>query len=319
MLSENQIINLLKIKFPNAANNKWIGDDAATIRIDDEKVLVTSTDSLVEGVHFTEKIPAYDIGYKSVIVNLSDIASMGVKPNYILVALSIPRELNELWIRDFIDGVADAAKKYDVEVVGGDTTASISGIYVNVSAFSIVSKDNIKPRFNAKIGDIICVAGSLGESKAGLELLGKDQYPRLRKAHITPDARIKEGAFLGQYKSVTSMMDVSDGLYEDIQKFLPESLGANISLENLHIENDLKDFCELKGYNIFDFVLSGGEDYALLFTVDPDFFVELSERFYMTFGYNICNIGVVNNSGKIEYFLNDKVYIPHSSNFKHFL
>ena len=258
-----------------------IGDDCAVLPIGDDALVFTS-DMLNEGIHFRCDISTpYQVGYKSLMVNISDVAAMGAKPVATLLSLALPQERFGEWSEEFIRGYHAASKKYGVKLVGGDTTKSESGICVNVTAIGRAPLDNIKRRSAAKVGDAIMVTGKLGASAAGLrDVLNGKLRTRNAKIHLMPEARVDEGVWLGEQAEVHALMDVSDGVASDLQHILDESKRSAI-ISALPIA---------KGANWSD-AFSGGEDYELLFTVDRRKADELARRFEEKFGKPLYNIG----------------------------
>ena len=283
-----------------------IGDDCAVLPVGDEALVFTS-DMLNEDVHFlTDKSTAYQIGYKSLMVNISDVAAMGAKPVATLLSLALPEERFGEWAQDFMKGYHAASKKYRVKLVGGDTTKSESGVCVNVTAIGRAPLANIKRRSAAKVGDIIMVTGKLGASAAGLrDVLSGKLTTRNAKIHLMPEARIKEGMWLGEQPEVRAMMDISDGVGSDLQHIIDASKKSAIIFES--------GIPQAKGAG-FDDALSGGEDYELLFTVDKLKAEELAQRFEKEFGKTLYKIGRIAKSEDgscdvaIEYKNGERVY-----------
>ena len=262
-----------------------IGDDCAVLPIGDEALVFTS-DMLNEGVHFlTDKSTAYQIGYKSLIVNISDVAAMGAKPVATLLSLALPKERFGEWSQDFIKGYYAASKKYGVILVGGDTTKSESGVCVSVTAIGRAPKANIKRRKGAKVGDIVMVTGELGASAAGLrDVLAGKLRTRNAKIHLMPEAQVAEGEWLGKQECVHAMCDVSDGVASDMQHIVDESKRKVVVVA--------KNIPIAKGATWQD-AFEGGEDYKLLITVDKSQADNLAKRFERKFGTPLYNIGRV--------------------------
>lgn len=263
-----------------------IGDDCAVLPIGNDEALVFTSDMLNEGIHFlTDKSTAYQIGYKSLMVNISDVAAMGATPVATLLSLALPKERFGEWSEEFMRGYHAASQKYNVKLVGGDTTRSESGVYVNVTAIGRAPMSNIKRRSAAEFGDVIMVTGKLGASKAGLDnvLEGKLTTENAR-IHLMPEARVAEGVWLGEQPEVHAMMDISDGIASDIEHILNSSkLSVILVKKNIPIA---------RGANI-NWALCGGEDYELLITVDRYKADDLAQRFEEKFGKPLYNIGRV--------------------------
>ena len=258
-----------------------IGDDCAVLPMGDEALVFTS-DMLNEGIHFlADKSTAYQIGYKSVMVNISDVAAMGAKPVATLLSLALPEERFGEWSEDFMKGYYAASKKYGVKLVGGDTTKSESGVCVSVTAIGRAPNANIKRRKGAKVGDVVMVTGELGASAAGLrDVLAEKLRTRNAKIHLMPEAQVLEGEWLGKQEAVHAMCDISDGVASDLQHILDESKKSAI----------VSALPVAKGAKWSD-AFGGGEDYKLLITVDKSQAEELAKRFERKFGAPLYNIG----------------------------
>lgn len=251
-----------------------IGDDAAAIKIG-ESVMLFTTDMLVENVHFNLKYTSgFQLGYKALSVNISDIAAMGGIPLYCLVSLGIDKNFELNFVRELYKGIKKIAEEFKVKVVGGDTVQS-KNLVINISLTGVVEIENFLPRNRAKAGDLILVTGKLGDSRAGLYLLGK-KIPKsiskegeiLIKKHLLPYPRLKEARILATSKLVSSLIDISDGLSGDLKKICSASkVGAKIYEERIPVSSECKKIAEFYKEDCLKFALSGGEDYELLFTV----------------------------------------------------
>lgn len=283
-----------------------IGDDCAVLPMGDEALVFTS-DMLNEGIHFlTDKSTAYQIGYKSLMVNISDVAAMGAKPVATLLSLALPKERFGEWSEEFMRGYHKASKKYGVKLVGGDTTASTSGMCISVTAIGRAPLTNIKRRSAAKVGDIVMVTGKLGASAAGLrDVFASKEKTRNAKIHLMPEAQILEGVWLGLQDGVHAMCDISDGIASDLQHILDESKKSAIVSESA--------IPIAKGATLED-AFCGGEDYKLLITVDKRKADDLSMRYEAMFGtplyrigkivkpeYDCYDIGIEDASGSVVY------------------
>ena len=287
MYGEFDFIADIRKMFARVPNNNFegISDDCAVLPMGDE-VLVFTSDMLNEGVHFlADKSTAYQIGYKSLMVNISDVVAMGAKPVATLLSLALPEERFGEWSADFMRGYHAASKKYGVKLVGGDTTKSESGVCVNVTAIGRAPQANVKRRSSAKVGDVVMVTGKLGGSAVGLrDVLSGKLTTRNAKIHLMPEARVVEGVWLGEQAEVHAMMDISDGIASDLQHILDESKKSAVVVE--------KSVPIAKGATLED-ALCGGEDYELLLTVDRCKADELVQRFEAKFGKPLYNIGKI--------------------------
>ena len=247
-----------------------IGDDVAVIE-SGSKVLLATTDLLIEGVHFERSwIDPYRLGKKSLMVNLSDIAAMGGIPTYFLLSLGLPRDLPLSFVSRFYRGLKDGAKQYGVALIGGDTSVS-QKIVINICLLGEGKKDGILYRKGARAGDDLYVSGTLGDSALGLRLLQKKGLRKAPKAliekHLSPFPRLHLGRLLGQRHLATAMIDVSDGLLIDTTHLLEESAAGGRIWENcVPLSNHFRKYAPLYSKDPYQLALCGGEDYELLFT-----------------------------------------------------
>jgi thiamine-monophosphate kinase len=250
-----------------------IGDDAAAWRCDGAVCLATS-DALVQDVHFSLKTASWeDVGWKSLAVNLSDIAAMGGVPEYALVSLALPGDTDVEDVVRFYEGMADLANRFGVAVVGGDTVSS-RAVGISVSVFGQAhAGGGLLTRTNARPGDVVAVTGSLGASAAGTEMLGKglrfqaETADALRQACLRPWPRVTEGMSLVEC-GVRAAMDVSDGLLSDLNHICRASgVSARIDVDRIPVS---KAVWVAFGERALGFALAGGEDFELLFTAPAD-------------------------------------------------
>jgi len=289
MLNESDIVNRLKKEFPD-----YIGDDAAVLPLCISKNHVVTKDLLIEDVHFrAEYVDAASLAHKVVHVNLSDLAAMGACPEFILLGVAIPL-LYEKYAQAFLEQFALVCQKSKVILIGGDTTKSSDKLVISVTAIGFALHQNLKYRNTAQVGDVICIAGSLGTAHLGLiacerKLKGFDYY---KNSFLKPQAKIEEGQWLGFKQSVHSMMDISDGLVVDLKRLCEASnVQANIKLEQIKLSGIFIDYCKRVGLNAIEVALIGGEDYGLLFTVARASVEALKRSFKKQFGYPIQCIG----------------------------
>lgn len=261
-----------------------IGDDCTVVDCGAEEAMVLSTDMLIEDVHFLRSASTpEEVGEKSLMVNLSDIAAMGAKPVATLLSIALPATAQGEWAERFMQGYYEASKREGVALVGGDTTAAKEHISINVVAIGRAPKSHVKRRSAASVGDAICVTGQLGVSSKGLvDIMFGDLESAPAKAHRRAQARTAEGAWLGSRAEVHAMMDISDGIASDIKHIMEQSkVGATIELERIPTEYDLR------------YALSGGEDYELLFTVEADKVESLAEELYNNCGTRLSVVGEI--------------------------
>lgn len=323
-LGEFGLIEEIKKRFStfNSDTTQGIGDDCAIIPKNDEISYVITTDMLVEGKHFIlDNISSFELGHKSLAVNISDVASMGATPYCSFLSFALSNEVDEQWCRGFIDGYYSLSHQYNIPLLGGDTTSANDGaLTISVTAIGEVKNSNIKLRSMAKVGDIIAVTSNLGDSALALKLmLGGEECPDdLRNFHNKPNPHIKQGEWLGAQSAVNAMMDISDGVASDITHICKLSeCGAKINTSVIPHSERLKEICENRQLNILDFSLAGGEDYSLLLTVSPSKFEGLKQEFDNLFKENITAIGEITESG-ISYINSSGKVVEQKLGFRHF-
>ncbi|EAZ80053.1 thiamine-phosphate kinase [Algoriphagus machipongonensis] len=284
-----------KVVIKNPSSLKGIGDDAAVIDAGDH-VKVVSTDLLMEGVHFDlSYAPLPHLGFKAVAVNVSDIAAMNAIPKQITVSIGLSNRFSLEAVEALYEGIYAACDHYGVDLVGGDTTSSRSGLAISITAIGEAKKEQISYRSGAKENDILCVTGDLGGALVGLQILERekqvflanpDMKPDLEKytvvtgRQLRPDARMDIVHELAELEVVpTSMMDISDGLASEIFHICKASgVGATIYEDKLPIDKQTFDTAVELNLDPITCVLNGGEDYELLFTIDQKDFAKLEKH-----------------------------------------
>ena len=272
------------VRIRNASTEKGIGDDAAVLAYNSLKTLV-STDLLLEGIHFDlTYVPLRHLGYKSAVVNFSDIYAMRGIPKQITVSLGISKRFSVEDLEEFYAGVYLACEQYGVDLVGGDTSSSLTGLTVSVTCIGAAEEGKIVYRDGAKENDLICVSGNLGAAYMGLQLLEREKSIFDKVEDVQPDFVGKEYLLERQLKPearkdiielleknmivTTAMIDVSDGLSSDIKHICKQSkVGCRIYEDRIPIDYQTAVMAEEFNMNITTVALNGGEDYELLFTV----------------------------------------------------
>jgi len=272
------------IKVKNASSVKGIGDDAAVIDMGDKYQLI-STDLLVEGVHFDlSYMPLKHLGYKSVAVNVSDICAMNGVARQITLGLAMSNRFTIEALDEFYEGIRLACEHYGVDLVGGDTTSSTSGLMISVTILGEVEKENVVYRNGAKVNDLVICTGDLGAAYLGLQLLNREkemfkENPTMQpdlsgndyvlKRQLRPEAGIKYIEILKDLNIIpTSMIDISDGLSSEILHLAKSSkVGITIHEDKIPIDYTAMNLANEFNMNPITCALSGGEDYELLFTV----------------------------------------------------
>ena len=272
-------------KIIHSTTIKGIGDDAAVIDFKEEKAVVT-TDLLVEGVHFDlAYMPLKHLGYKSVMVNLSDVYAMNAKPKQITVSIAVSNRFPLEALEELYSGIELAAKLYKIDVVGGDTTSSTSGLLISITALGGANEEDLVYRSGAKPNDLLVVTGDLGAAYMGLQVLERENevfkvnpqsqpdlepYSYLVERQLKPEARQDIPPLLKALEvKPTSMIDISDGLSSEIIHLCKSSkVGANLFEEKIPLDPAVISVCEEFEIDSTTIALSGGEDYELLFTID---------------------------------------------------
>ncbi|MBP3550065.1 MAG: thiamine-phosphate kinase [Alistipes sp.] len=289
-LGEFGLIDRLTAKF--SKNNKsticGVGDDAAVIEASKDKAVVVSTDSMLEGVDFDlTYFPPKHLGYKAVTKGISDVVAMNAVPEQITLSLGISSKISVEFLDDFYEGVEFACKEAGVDLVGGDTSASMTGFVVNITAIGRAKKSEITYRSGAKEHDLICLTGNLGASYMGLRLLERERrvlqgvdnpqpqfegYEYLLQRYLKPRARYDMVESLRKEGIVpTSMIDITDGLASEVLQICKASkCGARIYLERMPLAKQTTALAEEMHMDPVVAALNGGEDYELLFTVPLD-------------------------------------------------
>ena len=302
MLSEANIIARLRTDFP-----EYIGNDAAVIKQNSDESYVITKDILVEDIHF--RLSYFDplsLAHKALHVNLSDIAAMGAKPNFILLGLSIPTS-RQVYIENFLTSFTKLCKETSTVLIGGDTTKSSDKVFISITAIGTVPSKHIKYRNTAKVNDLICVVGNLGPAYLGFIacekfLAGFNDY---KNAFLNPTAKTQEGIWLGSQTSVTSLMDISDGLFVDLNRLCKASnVRGNIDLDRVKPNEEFRNICKYLKIDPMQAIINGGEDYGLLFTVNVSDYVALNKGFMKKFGYAIKHIGSITEGDGVRFMLN---------------
>lgn len=272
------------IQIQNPETQYGVGDDAAVLEFGNKQTLVT-TDLLMEGVHFDlVYTPMKHLGYKSAIVNFSDIYAMNGTPKQITVSLAVSKRFCIEDLEQFYDGLKLACQIHNVDIVGGDTTSSVTGLAISITCIGVANKEEIVYRNGAKETDLVCVTGDLGAAYMGLQLLEREKAVFNGQKEVNPDFTGKEYLLERQLKpearkdiiqelrkagiTPTAMMDISDGLSSELMHICTQSnTGCRIYEDRLPIDYQTAVMAEELNMNVSTCALNGGEDYELLFTV----------------------------------------------------
>ncbi len=282
-----------------------VGDDSALLTPPPQQQLVICADTSVAGRHFPLDTHPHAIGWKSVAVNLSDIAAMGAKPHSILLALSLP-QIDHHWLKDFSQGLYDCCDQFGVSLIGGDTTQS-PHLTITVTALGWIETGQAVTRAGAQVGDLICVSGTVGDAAFALQHMG---HP-LQKRLDYPMPRCQLGQQLKGLAS--SMIDVSDGLAQDLGHILKASgVGAVLQLDQLPISSDIARLEQEKKWQL---ALAGGDDYELCFTISPQNYHLLAQQ---KLDVNLTIIGQITQNLGLTFFQNGVDYSIQFHGYQHF-
>lgn len=272
------------VKISQPSTLKGIGDDAAVLDFKDSKVLV-STDLLIEGVHFDlSYVPLKHLGYKSIVVNLSDICAMNAKPTQVTVSIAVSNRFPLEALEELYDGMKLACELYNVDLIGGDTTSSQKGLIISVTALGVAAEEEIAYRNGAKQQDLLVVTGDIGAAYMGLQILEREKevfkvnpnnqpdlenYTYLIERQLKPEARHDVRELLKKLEvKPSSMIDISDGLSSEILHICKQSnVGCNLYEDKLPLDPQLIATCEEFKLDSTTIAINGGEDYELLFTI----------------------------------------------------
>ena len=285
-LGEFGLIDHLTRDFPihQTTTLKGIGDDAAVINPEDNKVLI-STDLLIEGVHFDlAYMPLKHLGYKAVVVNLSDICAMNAKPTQITVSIAVSNRFPLEALDELYEGIRLACKYYNVDLIGGDTTSSQKGLIISVTAIGLAKEEEVIYRNGAGDNNLLVVSGDIGTAYMGLQILEREKQVFLVNPNSQPDLTLYDYIIERQLKpeartdikqlladlgvKPTAMIDVSDGLSSEIMHLCKQSnVGANLYEDKLPLDPQFMNTCEEFNIDATTMAINGGEDYELLFTI----------------------------------------------------
>ncbi|MFZ0488983.1 MAG: thiamine-phosphate kinase [Salegentibacter sp.] len=278
---------------------KAIGDDAAVLNFENKQTIVT-TDLLVEGVHFDlAYMPLKHLGYKAVMVNVSDVYAMNGVATQITVSIAVSNRFPVEALEELYAGIELAAKIYNLDIVGGDTTSSTSGLFISVTAMGMAEKEDLVYRSGAQPNDLLVVTGDLGAAYMGLQILERekqvfkanpnaqpdlDQYTYLIERQLKPEARKDIPPLLKQLEvKPTSMIDISDGLSSEVIHICKNSkVGVNLYEEKIPLDPAVISVCEEFEIDSTTIALSGGEDYELLFTISQKDFDKIKGNPHLT-------------------------------------
>ncbi len=278
-----------------------IDDDAAAYRLSENQVLLLTTDALIEGIHFNlDYFNFYQLGWRAMAVNLSDIAAMGGQADLALITLGLPSDLEVQAVEDFYRGIKTWTEKLSIEIAGGDTTKSPGPVFINMALIGHVESSRLTLRSGAKVGDLLYVTGTLGDAKAGMKVLqtmneeSQKPFKEIIRRHLTPEPRIDEARWLVENIKVHAMIDISDGLASEVHHICRLShVGAQIWRSHIPLSRAVQQVAKNFNEDPVDYALYGGEDYEILFTVPSSEKQKLEKSFYQKFQKSCYQVGTV--------------------------
>ncbi|MBR4943777.1 MAG: thiamine-phosphate kinase [Peptococcaceae bacterium] len=329
-LGEFGLIDLIDI--PAYAPEQMIlgrGDDCAVLPFNDTQYQVLSCDLLVEDVHFIRnKITPQQLGYKSVAVNLSDVAAMGGRPVHILLSLALPPDYTATEWKGFYQGVDEICRKYGVNVIGGDTTSSKDRLAINVTVLGLVEKEHLHLRSDARPGDVVFVTGYLGGSRAGLEVmldnaadLPEEHREKLIQCHCRPEPCCEEIAVLNRLAGnhLHALNDVSDGLLSECSEIAAASnMAVVLYPERVPIHESCRYLAGMNGADALKWAMTGGEDYQLAGTMAPDKAEEICAAYEQETGKKLTIVGFVESGNGVYLLENGQRRLAEQRGFNHF-
>ncbi|MCK9582380.1 MAG: thiamine-phosphate kinase [Endomicrobiales bacterium] len=327
-LGEFRLIEEIKKKLssfnPNFANVVIAsGDDAFAGFLPKGKILVATTDALVQGVHFRLSwMSPQTLGKKAVAVNVSDLAAMGgAKPLFCLVTMGLPKNTTVSFVKQLYSGLNSEAKKYGAVIVGGDTVRSNGGIFLSLTLLGSIKKAQIIKRSGAKVGDVVCSTGTFGDAAAGLKILesAKIKLTRSEKylvnKQLLPQVSLENANLLSKFSYATSMLDSSDGLAISINLIAQESsVGISVALQAVPVSNEFNKWAsEFSENEKYEKVINGGEEYCLVFTTNPKNLKKIQRLIP-----SVKAFGIVTSTKGVNYTLNGKKFALRAKGFSHF-
>lgn len=270
------------------SKNSHLGDDCACLK---DLGIVITQDSLVEDIHFSLQFSTpYQLAYKAINVNLSDIFASGAKPQYLTISLSLPKETDNEFIKEFYKACDELSQKFDFEIIGGDITGA-DKIFISICAIGITKGRKISSRSNAKVGDYVITSGNHGSSAAGLWLLTNNRnkeakYDDIIDTHICPKAQeLLSKEISTKANSDYAMMDSSDGLADALYKIAQASkVSVNIDFSKIPYDKNIEEIANLATKNIKDWIFYGGEDFQLIACVNEETLLKIDKQLYTIIG-----------------------------------
>lgn len=304
-----------------------IGDDCAVFKGREGWHTLVTCDAQVEDVHFKAGLfPPFLLGRRILAVNVSDIAAMGGLPRFALLSFALRSDLEERWLSEVLQGIREEAERFEVEIVGGNLSRIASSLVFDVTLIGEVeNKYPLLLRKNARVGDLILVTGYPGEAACGLQIIlegGQEEivrFERLCRRCFAPSPRLEEGRIIAESNYPCALIDVSDGLLQDFSHLLDASqVGAVVHLEDVPLSTEVQEFAREKGIDPLLPVLSGGEDFELLFTAPPQLAEELQKEIQRRTGTPVWVIGEIVEEKGLRLYREGKEVSINRRGWNHF-
>ncbi|MDI3542926.1 MAG: thiamine-monophosphate kinase [Candidatus Atribacteria bacterium] len=323
------IISYLKDFFPGGGERVILGieDDCAVVKGPRDFYYLLTCDSQVENVHFVLSLfSPFSLGKRVLAVNLSDIAAMGGKPLFALLSWVLRPDIEAEWLKEFARGIKEEAETFGVNIIGGNLSRTESQIVFDLTLVGEVESDYpLLLRCNSRPGDLVLVTGTLGDSRAGLEITlqgseeEREKYSFLLERFFTPSPRLQVGRLLHSLKERIALIDVSDGFSQDLGHIAEESgVGAVVEVDKLPISPTLREWSEEKGKDPFLFALSGGEDFELIFTVPRERGEEIKQFIEKESGIPVTIVGEIVFGRGVSFKRGGKEEKETASGWNHF-
>ena len=300
-IGEFGLIDRIKKIVENPSKDLVLGidDDTAAFRISNDQILLLSADVLIEGVHFDLKyFSFYQIGWRAMAANLSDIAAMGGWPRYAIVTLGLPQNLKVESVETMYHGMKSLADEFHTSIIGGDTTHTSDGLFISITVVGQVAESQLTRRSGAQPDDALFVTGMLGGSQAGLKVLKSENRPlrakfvRSIERHLAPWPRIHEARYLVENFDIHAMIDISDGLASEVHHICKNGgVGATVLEEQIPLDSETKKIANFSNDDSVEYALYGGEDFQLLFTVPEKIGHRLQKEFFERFEISCTKLG----------------------------
>ena len=304
-----------------------IGDDTAVLKHPSGKLLLATTDMMIENIHFIiSGDNGRQIGYRVMAANVSDIASMGGRPTHAIISIGVHPDMEVSFVESVYEGMNACSRDYGVNIVGGDTVTSPDNLVLNVALLGLVDPDKYLPRSGARPGDLVMVTNVLGDSRAGLDIvlgrcsISQEGEKYLLDRHYYSNPRVEEMAAGTACGGITAADDISDGLGSEIHEIADASgVGAILKFEDLPVSDYTREVAEKTNTDLIEYCLFGGEDFEVVITVDPRKADALAEAVESATGTKLTVVGeIVDKSEGVKLLRNNSLHVLPKKGYSHF-